>query len=306
MNIKNKITELVEMRPSTQLLGIILVIIHAFSMSILYAVGKNLTKAVSPEQVSFLYKTSVFLITFPWCLKNGISGLLYTTKIHLHIARAIFSLTGTVCFYHGIASIKIIDAAAVTYLENILVLIVGILIFKEKTTSAKIVAGIFGVLGTILVMKPGFEFNHGYFYLFGALIFWLLNNITIKVLGRTERSKTQLFYSSMFGSLFSLPLIWGRSWEGFMFEHMEYVVIMAIFHALHTVCIFRALKLGDISTVMPFDYTRLIFTGVIGYIVFNEVPGVTSFIGYCLIIFGGIYLIVEEGKKYGWAKKKNS
>lgn len=308
MSIENRMRELVKMRPSKQLLGIILVIIHALSMSILYAVGKNLTKVVSPEQVAFLYKASVFLVTFPWCLKDGMSGLLYTTKIHLHIARSVFSLAATVCFYHGIASIKIIDAAAVTYLENILVLIVGIVIFNEKITFAKIIAGILGIAGTVLVMKPGLEFNNGYFYLFGALIFWLLNNITIKILGRTERSKTQLFYSSMFGSLFAFPLIWNQSWDGFMLEHTKYVAIQAIFHATHTICIFRALKLGDISTVMPFDYTRLIFTGVIGYMIFGEIPGVSSFCGYCLIIFGGIYLIIEEGKKHGWSKKngKNS
>ena len=48
---------------------------------------------------------------------------------------------------------------------------------------------------------------------------------------------------------------------------------------------------------MPFDYTRMVFTGVFGYLFLNESPKESSAIGYILIALSGIALIIYETKK---------
>lgn len=292
-----------KLKPSRLLSGVLLMIIHAIAMSASYVISKKMTRVMAPDQVAFLYKFSVLLAVLPWCFKGGVLRNIKTKRIGLHIARGLFSAAATLCFYHGLKYIRAADAAAVSYLEQILVLILGVTYFKEKMTMTKFIAISCGIIGSILVIKPGFqEFNSKYMYIFGAIIFWGMNNFSVKVLGQTERTKTQLFYAMLFGSLFTFPFAMMHSWDGFQPGIIKYVVILAICHLLHVIAFFRAFKYADMSSVMPFDYTRLIFTGLLSYIFLQEVSDEITMAGYIIIAIGGIYLICHEGKKKGWSR----
>lgn len=283
--------------------GVILMVTHAIAMSILYIVGKTLTTMFAPEQIAFLYKFSVLAVVFPYSFKGGLVKNLKTSKIKLHMARGAFSLIGSICFYHGLASIQTIDAAAITYLEHIIVLVIGILYFKEKITLAKLVLVILGFSGALLVTKPGFDnFNSSYLYIFAALTFWAFNNWTIKILGRTERTQTQLFYTALFGTIYSAPFAFYKDWSGFQLVHLKYISVMSTLYLIHIIAFFRAFKYADISAVMPFDYTRIMFTGILGYLVLGEVPKESSILGYALIACGGLYFIFDEAHRRAKAR----
>jgi uncharacterized membrane protein len=72
---------------------------------------------------------------------------------------------------------------------------------------------------------------------------------------------------------------------------------MTVFHIIHMICFFRALKVTEMSAVMPFDYTRLFFAGILGYIFLGENLKTTSIYGYILIAVGGMCLIYYEASK---------
>ena len=290
-------------KPSKLLSGVLLMVIHAMSMSSVYVIGKKLTMDINPDQVAFLYKFSVLVAIIPWCFKGGIVHNLRTKKLGMHMARGIFSAAANLCFYHGLKYVRTADAAAITYLEQILVLILGVTYFKEKMSKTKLVAISCGIVGALFVIKPGFqEFNSNYIYIFLAIIFWAMNNFSVKVLGQTERTKTQLLYAMLFGSIFTFPFAMIHHWDGFHPGILKYVAVLAIFHLIHVVSFFRAFKYADISSVMPFDYTRLIFTGFLSYIFLKEAPDEIAMAGYIIIAIGGIYLICHESKKKGWSR----
>lgn len=280
-------------------LGIALMIIHGLALSLLYVVVKNLTQVISSAQVAFLYKLSVFVIMLPWCIKDGLLNTLRTKKLHLHIARAAFSLAGTRFFYESMKYMSIADATAMTYIEHVIILLIGIVYFKESLTHGKVVVTACGLIGVFIISKPsaGAALNlTGNMYIFAALVFWALNNIVIKILGKTEKTQTQLFYSSLIGSMIAAPMIYGKSWSGIEMPHFKYILSLAILHAIHVIAFFRALKLAEISAVIPFDYTRIVFSGILGYYCFAEQPSSQSIIGYMLIVGGGIYMIMSESR----------
>ena len=173
----------------------------------------------------------------------------------------------------------------------------GILYFKEQLTKTKIFLLITGFTGAIFITKPGFNnFSFNYFFIFLALIFWAINNLSIKILGKTERGKAQLFYTMLIGSIFSLPLAI-QNWQPIKFEYIKYIVLLALFHLIHVISFFKAFKFSDISAVMPLDYSRLIFTGILGYIFLQEVPDKYSILGCVLIMLGGFLSIKNEARK---------
>lgn len=277
--------------------GILLMLAHAIAMSSVYVFSKKLTKVLPPDQVTFLYKFSILLMIIPWCFIGGIQKNLTTKHLGTHVARATFSIMGTMCFMYSLEGLAIADVTAITFLEQIIMVCVGLAFFHEKLTSAKMVSIVCGVVAAFMICKPGFkDFNNYYWYLFLALLFWAANNTTIKVLGKTERSKAQLFYVMLFSSIVAFPSAF-KHWQPLESWHYKYIAVLAISYLIHSVALFKAFKHSDISTVMPFDYTRLAFSALFGYWLFEEIPGKYSLIGYGIIAFGGIYLIQHEARK---------
>ena len=288
------------------LAGILLMILHAAAMAALYVTAKNLTHVLHPHQVAFLYKFSILIAILPWCMYGGFKKNLKTTKIGVHVTRGTFSVMANLCFFYGLTGINITDAAAISYLEHIIVVSIGILYFKEHFTKAKIVLIVCGFIGAIFVTKPGFkEFNSKYFFIFLALVFWAINNLSIKILGKTERGKAQLFYVMLIGSILALPFAI-QSWQPIKLEYVKYLALLALFHLIHVISFFKAFKFADISAVMPFDYSRLVFTGLLGYLFLHEMPDKYSIIGYLLIMSGGLYLIKSETKRNAILRRQHT
>ncbi len=284
-------------KPTKTMSGIMMMVLHALSISILYILVKNLTNSLHPFQVAFLYKFALLLAIIPWCFHGDYKKNLKTKRIGMHVARGTFSLLGTLCFFIAVSSLEVTNAAAITYLEHILVVLIGFLYFKEKVTNPKLVMIAMSFIGALLIVKPGFvSFNRSYVYLFMALIFWALNCTVIKMLGSTERSKAQLFYVMLFSSAFSCPMAL-YEWRPVELWHLQYIAIIALCYLVHTVAFFKAFKFADMSTVMPFDYCRILFTGYLGYVFLKEIPDQYSLIGYALIIIGGLYTIQYEARK---------
>ena len=57
-----------------------------------------------------------------------------------------------------------------------------------------------------------------------------------------------------------------------------------------------AFRTGEASAVAPFDYSRLLFTGIIGLIFFSEVPDVWTVAGAVLIVASTIYIARREAQ----------
>lgn len=283
-------------------LGILMMIIQAFAMSVLYLVIKELTKTLHPFQISFLYKFAIFIFILPWCLTNKYSkdnnkSVFKTKKFPLHVAHGVFSMLGTLCFVIAMGEINPLDAAAISLFDHVLLIFIGVIFFKEKLLHSKIVAIVLSTAGAIFIIKPGFkDFNLSYVYIFMAAGFWSVNNSVIKMLTKTERSKVQLFYSMGFASLFSFPMALSE-WQSLEVEHIQYLLALAFCYLVHKVTFYKSYKFSEITVVMPFDYTRLIFTGLLSYFILDKIPDMYSVLGYALITIGGLYLIAHEAKK---------
>ncbi len=141
------------------------------------------------------------------------------------------------------------------------------------------------------------------------MLLWTINSSVVKLLGKTESNRTQLFYVSLISVLVSLPtamftwstqsiggldILWideVSPFNNFDNKVMYLLLIVAFMHFLHVTCYFQSLKVGEMSVVIPFDYSRLIIGGMLGYFFFGSDPSISSYIGYFLILASGVYLL---------------
>jgi drug/metabolite transporter (DMT)-like permease len=71
-------------------------------------------------------------------------------------------------------------------------------------------------------------------------------------------------------------------------------VALGAFGSFGHMCYIRSFAAADASAVMPYDYTRMIFAAVIGYVAFNEVPDLGTFVGAAVIAGAAIYIAHRE------------
>jgi S-adenosylmethionine uptake transporter len=217
--------------------------------------------------------------------------------------------------FYAVSVMNVLNAAAISELTPVFMVIAGVLVFNEKLTTPKVVLLLGSITGIFFIKDfttIGKDPNPGYWFAFLALIFWSLNNVVVKKLTKTEHSRAQLFYSSLFASIFAFPIACFQytfdftnysldlniaTWPDFSAKAILLILSAGMASLLHKVSFFRAYKLADMSVVGPFDYLRLPFTGIFAYLILDE--GITnnySLIGYCLIVLSGIYFIMHKEK----------
>lgn len=317
------------------LYGIVLMLIHALALTILYANNKFIMEFISSNQLVFLYKTAVLLGALPWILKNGKQSL-KTDRLHLHLLRGIVSTSGGLLFTYGLSKVDIASATAINKMEPILLMLLASFYFKEKLSTEKIVTIILSMLGMLMVSyqvvawgESGLNFpwlnnggkissfNYYYLIIFGAVLLWTVNSSIVKSLGSTESNKTQLFYISLISVLFSMPFaLCSWKWANIGGIQLPYfdsfhsifnigltksliglIMLSALMHFLHVICYFQSMKVAEMSVVIPFDYARLVFGAIFGYVFFHEEPTFSAFMGYLLILVSGVYLLRHTSKK---------
>lgn len=310
--------------------GIILMLTHSLAASMLYAVNKYLTEFVSSNQMVFLYKFIVLIGIIPWILHGGLNCI-KTKKLKLHLLRGFVSTIAALCFFYGLSKVDIASATALNKMEPVLLMIIGVLYFREKFSISKAATVIVSFIGMLFIMYPivtyddsgvhfiqlgkdAFEVNYNYLIILCAVLLWTINSSVVKVLGKTESNRTQLFYVSLFSVLISFPtamftwsiqsfagaeILWINEvspFSGINSQVLFLLLIVAIMHFVHVTCYFQSLKVGEMSVVIPFDYSRLIIGGILGYLFFASVPSLSSMLGYALILGAGIYLLRIQSK----------
>ncbi len=311
--------------------GIFLMLVNAFATSMLYVIIKYLTESISSNQVVFFYKFLVLAVVVPWVLYDGI-GCVKTKKLKLHLLRGFVSTVAALLFFYGLSKVDVASATALNKMEPVLLMIIGAVYFNEKLSKVRISTVILSCIGMLFVIYPmisitenGFyfpwldrtkapELNYNYLIILAAVFLWTINSSVIKTLGKTESNRTQLFYVSLISVLVSMPtaifswdiqsvagfdILWISEMNPFTALNSNLIGLLicaAMLHFMHVACYFQSLKIAEMSVVVPFDYTRLVFGGLLGYCFFGNIPSLSSTIGYSLILGSGIYLLSVEAR----------
>lgn len=322
------------------LYGIFFMIVNSFALASLYTVNKQLLSGLPSSQATLFYKLLVFLFLAPWVLRKGLKGI-STPVLPLHIVRAFLSITGSLLFAYGLKNTNVVNATAIGYFEQVFWAIIGVYYFKEKMTVMKLIAILTSFLAMILILFPEaitnffkrlsgeviesspFTFDYHYLFVIFAAIAWSINSTVIKVLGKSVKNEVQAFYVLLFSVFFAYPAAffewqWHPIIGNISYPTIARVIgldeiylndtqitqlfILAFMYFVHVFSFFLSLKYAEMSTVAPFDYTRLIFICLLSYLLIGDIPQHTiQYLGYAMIIGAGVILVSAERK----AKKKD-
>jgi drug/metabolite transporter (DMT)-like permease len=128
----------------------------------------------------------------------------------------------------------------------------------------------------------------------GALMIAVVN-VLVKKLAATERPVTILFHFGVISTIATLvPAL--VVWRGPTPVELLLLVLVGVLGMAAQACMIRGLRLGEATAVIPFDYVRLLIAGVVGFLVFAEVPDRWTLIGAAVIVTATLYIALREAR----------
>ena len=277
------------------LLGIILMTLGMFSLSINDIIYKNLTMNFPVWEAVFFRAFSGSIISLYLVYHSGINSI-KTKKPVRHFVRA-FSAVGCVVLYiFGIKYLLLSENIAIAHSAPIIAALLAVPILGEKIGIHRILAIIIGFVGVLVIIKPGTDlFQLKSLLPIGSALFMASVYLTTRSLMNTESSTSIVFYYSfalLFTSLIFFP-------SDFIIPDTLNLILalsLGIMGSMGHFFMSQAARHADVAVTSPFEYSSFIFVGLMGYFFFYEIPSNSVIIGGVLIIISGVYVAYRERK----------
>lgn len=276
--------------------AIIWMVLHCIALVLIMGVMRQLGKeGISSYSIIFLQNIFSFIILVPLCAMDG--GFPTTKKFHLHLGRAISGICSGMVLVYGMAHVKLNVATAVTFTGPLFSTLMAIIFLREKIFAHRLVGLCVGFLGVLVVLRPGSDaFNVNALYLILTAALWGCTDIFIKLMIRTEKQRTMMFYRALIMLVITTP-IGLYYWQEVTDRQLLLLLLLALFDMMNFLTVTRAYKLADISVLMPFDFSRLVFSSVFAYFVFSETLDIWVAIGSAIIVYGTLFVVYSERKR---------
>lgn len=213
--------------------------------------------------------------------------------------RAAGEMVGTLGFISAIMLTPLSSASAILQATPLVVTLGAALFLGEAVGWRRWSAILVGLCGVILIIRPGMASFEPLSMLALLGVFGLA---TRDVATRRVPKSTSSMQLSFLGFVVIIPagagLMWALGTPYVMLGTREWLYIGAglgiglfAYYA-----IVAAMRVGEVSFVTPFRYTRMIFALILGIAVFSERPDTLTLLGAAIIIASGIYTVWRERK----------
>jgi len=234
----------------------------------------------------------IFIIPF-----NRYKNLFETSKLKLHLIRAVAGTFAMVNLYLGLKFLPIADAITISFAAPIFATVFSIIFLKEIVRFYRWFAIILGIIGVVVVLKPGTTMFS--YYSFFPILFCLgfaTISIVIKKLSKTEPD----YLITMF---FTIALIvtgglsYFMGWNKVNSEDIIYLFAIGICGSTGNIFLTMSIRKADISLVTPVKYLSLIFAIMAGIFIFEENISYLTLLGAFLIIISTAIIFRREAIK---------
>jgi drug/metabolite transporter (DMT)-like permease len=272
-------------------LGIALIVAAFFCVAVMSAFGK--AAAAMPTAVIGFFQSFISLLVFlPWVLRRGLREL-RTSRLPLHVVRALAGLASQVLYFWAVKQMSLVDAVLLVNAAPLFIPVIALLWQRTPITGAVLASLLIGFVGVALIIRPGPELlaNPSSLIALSAALFSAIALVTVNTLSRTDRPDTILFYYFFIASLATLPFATAQ-WTTPTTAQWGWLAGIGVFMALAQLLIILAYQHATASQIAPFNYSVVVFSGLIGWIAWHDVLGPIALLGILLVSAGGIASIV--------------
>ena len=296
--------------------GILYILIGMALFSIQDALIKFIYEEVALYELYFGRTATALILLVSYLKLSKQKIVLKTYYPLLTVLRVFCFFFGFSFFYISLTYMSLAEANALFFSSPFFISILATIILKEKVGFRRWSAIFIGFIGVFIVLNPDFN-NFNYMKLapvICALCYSISMTIT-KITSDKDNVYTQMIHL-YFGAIIISVLFFifagkgqynnfidptfqfiFREWGTNLSFSMPFIIGMGAIATFSFYFVFNAYSIASPSVISIYEYSLIIWSILTGFILFNNIPTLRTFIGVAIIIGAGIYIYIREKTK---------
>ena len=276
--------------------GILYMLAASFLFAIMFALPKIADAGLNGFQATFIRYVTGLITIAPlaiWASRRG--SPLATSAWPLIIVRASAGVGGVTCIIYATTHMVYADALAISFTDGAFIMVLAALILREKISVQRWLAALSCIIGAFLVAQPSTDLLGTIWIEPAAKIAFLGafimagEVICIKHLTHRVSAPALLLYTNGCAVLMaSVPAIALFDWPPL--HNLTLYMLMGPIAILGQFLFMRSLRCDDVSALVPYKYSIILFGGVLGIQMFSEWPKLLSLFGAIMIVSASVFL----------------
>ncbi len=249
-------------------------------------------------QKSFFRNFIAMIFAFILLLKSKDSFKWKDGNLKYLLLRAGFGTIGVLCNFYAVDHLVLSDASMLNKMSPFFAIVFSYLILKEKANFVQWGSVIVAFLGSLLIIKPtlsNMDLIPSLIGLTGGLCAGIAYTM-VRVLGQHGENKGYIvFFFSAFSCLVTLPyLIF--NFTPMSISQVIYLLLAGTCACIAQFSITTAYCYAPAKEVSIYDYSQIVFSAIVGYAIFNQVPDFLSILGYVVICCVALLMFIYNNK----------
>jgi drug/metabolite transporter (DMT)-like permease len=272
----------------------LLMVTGCLLFSIMGALVKLLGQRLDSSQIAFFRCFFGFIAILPFALLKPGRHAFRTTHFYGHFLRGALGVAAIVAGFYATTRLPLTVSTAISFTSPLFMILTAIFLLGEKVRWRRGLATVAGFIGVLVMVRPdGGTLDLGAMVGLFAAFLGALSTTLIKRLSATEEALTILVYFGLFSSILTaIPAYF--VWRPLTGEELALLALVGALGAVGQLCQVRAFAAGELMAVAPIDYSRLIFAGIIGFLLFAELPDRYTLVGAAIIMGSTLYIACRE------------
>lgn len=247
----------------------------------------------APELVFYRSVFSLPVVLL-WVMNRQNLRILRPNRVMPHVWRGAMGIVSMGLTFQALIMLPLAEATAINFTAPIFATILSFLVLSEEVGIHRWSAVVLGFVGVLIVAQPtGSSLPLlGVAVALGAAIGQAAVTTTLRHLQRSEHVSTIVFWFAVSGILAGglLMPIFGQSHDAAGFA---FVIAGGLAGGLGQLFMTSSLR-APIAVIAPFDYLQIVAATAFGWLLFSDVPTMTTIAGASLIAASGIYTAWRE------------
>lgn len=265
--------------------GIILILLSALFFALMAATVKSLNKIPVAEKI-FFRNLFGFFVAIYMIIKNK-QPILGNNK-RLLLLRSISGLLGVAAYFYALSRINLADAVILNKMSPFFVLILSFIFLGEKIKKHQVLSLVLALVGAGLVIKP--QFNYSVIPAVIALMsafFAGAAYTVIRHLRHTDAPETIVLYFTAISTFTMIPFMMLGNFKLPNLTEMTGLIALGGFATTAQFLMTNAYRYAPAGELAIYTYINIVFSSILGLIIWFEVPDVLTVMGGILIIGAG-------------------
>jgi drug/metabolite transporter (DMT)-like permease len=278
------------------MLGILLRVCAVIVIGIMFMLVKVAgNRGVHVGESLFWRQLAGLPVAITWLWWNKDLGSIRTARPGAHALRMVLGIAAMGLNFTSMVLLPMADATTLGFATQIFATILAALLLAEPTGRYRWGAVVLGFVGILIALQPGQNgINPA-----GAVVALtgaLLTSCTVIQLRRLTRTETPGAIVFWFSLTSLLPLGIAQLFIGRAHDVETWAIIggLSLAGAVGQILLTASLRYASVATIMTIDYSSLLWTALLGFLVFSDLPSSSVLQGAPLIIGAGLIIAWRE------------